>query len=410
MRWGSGAVCYIVLGIATVRLAIGDEPESGDPPVQVQQPQPGDPAMQPMFPKVPAFECPAGTAAQRSPSRDESWCENASGTREGPYRKVDVRHERQIVREIGQYAQGKKTGLWAKLDEHGRAERTLEFVDGKQTGVGRFWDADGKPQFYAEYREDKFEGRTIKWHKNGVKAEEEVYKNGVQDGVATEWYESGNLKKQVTYRAGKKHGPWTVWHDDGTSVTLSTEKEKGAFTNDAPSGVWVLRYDIHEGQGEIAGTGSLDSEAARKKWKCTSAERRPMKCGPGAAGDLDALRAISEYTDRRAAVLKGPFAAFAKKIEGPALAFCTAEDQMAHASEALDNCEKCDPLRPGPLHRKAERARAEVERTKRVFVGLSSTASQQLDSTVYPAFKEFVDKLITCNCPSMDGTRGPCRR
>jgi len=129
----------------------------------------------------------------------------------------------QNVNTFGQYAEGKKTGLWKEFYESGSKKSEINYEANLRKGKASFWAKSEKlvGQYNFEITTIKgiakevMHGKQSKFYDNGTASEKSNYNLGKKDGLFEEWYENGNKKTEIQY---KNHLVWGVnksWHIDG---------------------------------------------------------------------------------------------------------------------------------------------------------------------------------------------------
>ena len=204
--------------------------------------------------------CPAGTVLAEDGKKRMRWCSRTSASghqiRHGPFVSWDSDgdlverssyvedklhglqlHQRDGAKAgEGEYAHGKKTGLWIIYDAFAGSSRKQSeqlYVDGELEGPARLFDHSGRLEN---------EGSHQKGQKHGV------------------WvhYESGRKANEATYVEGKLNGPFTSWHDHPSRV-----EEQGAFLNGERTGPWVKNHS----NGKQASEGAYDKNRQEGEWR-----------------------------------------------------------------------------------------------------------------------------------------------
>lgn len=133
----------------------------------------------------------------------------------------------EAVVEEGDFARGRKTGLWKKYWPNGNPKSEIIYKNGRTTGtyttfhengnvnekgtmqggllVGKFemYYPDGKPKQIKNFNESgETEGTVVYYHPNGNKELEFETVNGKESGKATWFYENGDPKKVKNFADG----------------------------------------------------------------------------------------------------------------------------------------------------------------------------------------------------------------
>ena len=119
----------------------------------------------------PAMSCPTGTrqAGGQNSTKEASFCvrldENGSPVIHGPYLALHPNGKKAVM---GQYENGKRTGLWTTFDAAGGKVEEVTFVN------------------------DLYEGLRTQWM-NGKKSIEETYVAGKKQGAQRTWDAAGKV-------------------------------------------------------------------------------------------------------------------------------------------------------------------------------------------------------------------------
>lgn len=208
------------------------------------------------------LDCPPASvlrskaADPSSLDRDEEWCEDAQGVRQGPYRATHM-HDRKVDHVVeGSYAHGKKVGTWREWHE---GQRTLEetyhnglkdgpsvtyyqgggvherklFVAGKRNGLQETWDGQGHLSSRVRMIDDREEGLYRDWDPAGNICNEGSYRHGKEVGLWTVCRDEGGPKARGRYQRGQREGRWTFFATNGKRTAVGhyhAGKRAGAWT------------------------------------------------------------------------------------------------------------------------------------------------------------------------------------
>jgi hypothetical protein len=107
-------------------------------------------------------------------------------------------HANGVPESFGNYANGKKNGLWLGYHPNKMMEDSIFFADGEPKGVYASWYDDGMPK------------DSMAWDNDG-------------NITLVGWYQNGNVSVAGKYAAGKrKIGKWQYFHDNGQLSSLET--------------------------------------------------------------------------------------------------------------------------------------------------------------------------------------------
>ncbi|MFA8451689.1 MAG: toxin-antitoxin system YwqK family antitoxin [Bacteroidales bacterium] len=98
----------------------------------------------------------------------------------------------------GNYFQGKRIGKW--IVSYGDHREVGEYANGRKTGLWKYFHDNGKQSFNGKFVE------------------------GQPHGVHSYYYENGKMREQGKYQMGRKHGTWREYATDGTLLVWITYK------------------------------------------------------------------------------------------------------------------------------------------------------------------------------------------
>jgi len=101
-------------------------------------------------------------------------------------------YDHSILRQSGNYVDGKKQGLWKEWYENGQLMRSVVYLNGKKEGLLETYHPNGQLQGRVNYLDGKEEGRMMVYNDKGEITLVGFFKEGIQAG---EWfyYEDGKL-------------------------------------------------------------------------------------------------------------------------------------------------------------------------------------------------------------------------
>ncbi len=94
---------------------------------------------------------------------------------------------------VGDKVQHGPAGAWY---DNGLPQMKGQYAQGKRVGLFSWWHSNGNKELEGSYDEGKKSGRWIWWHENGMKAIEGQYDNDQPTGVWQWWEESGKLESK----------------------------------------------------------------------------------------------------------------------------------------------------------------------------------------------------------------------
>lgn len=138
------------------------------------------------------------------------------------------------LKETGNYANGKKEGVWMRFDEQGQLSDSLNYSSGFRKGIG------------------------YSWNKNGYLSDSTNF-DGAGNGVEVRWFDDGTLSaagywKQDTLKSGR----WKYYHRNGQVMA----------TEDYDGGGKLTRCNCYDEKGV-----ELDTALCREKEAVVNAQQ-----------------------------------------------------------------------------------------------------------------------------------------
>jgi antitoxin component YwqK of YwqJK toxin-antitoxin module len=211
-------------------------------------------------------DCPPGTVRRTQPAgphftdRDEQWCQDAQGLRQGPYRATHtLDHKVDYVVE-GTFVGGKKSGTWREWHEgeptvvesysnglkHGLTvtyykgggvhERQF-FVAGKRNGIQETWDGHGHLSSRVRMIDDRMQGLYRDWDSAGNVCDEGHYRNGERVGHWLVCRDLGGPQARGSYQLDRREGEWTFFTTNGKRSAV------GHYHRGRRVGTWTFFAD-----------------------------------------------------------------------------------------------------------------------------------------------------------------------
>jgi TonB family protein len=150
----------------------------------------------------------------------------------GPYERY---HRNGQLREKGNYANGKKTGIWKSWSDEGKLLDSIRYNEkGNMTGTRIRWYDSGAVEDSTVYHEDGTgKGYRCGWFSNRALRYKGAMINDHEDGPWTFYHRSGKVSAEEVYEDGKLIGIRCI-DEDGTV----REKECAAeFEAEYPGGI-----------------------------------------------------------------------------------------------------------------------------------------------------------------------------
>lgn len=129
--------------------------------------------------------------------------ENGKYVVDGPYTAY---YSTGTARQIGQYSNGFRSGMWKFNHPNGNTEFEGEFRNNKKHGHWVYYFDTQERESCGEFVEGKREGEWRSWHINSHLRTIEPYKRGVLEGTRFEFFENGSPYLVTPYENGLKHG------------------------------------------------------------------------------------------------------------------------------------------------------------------------------------------------------------
>jgi antitoxin component YwqK of YwqJK toxin-antitoxin module len=170
---------------------------------------------------------------------------------------------------LGEYRQGKKTGVHTSYHRPGVKKEEGNYADGEKMGSHMSWHPNGQRKAeYAYFNGAVVDGRYTLLDTEGNRTVVEIYEGGRKVGQAvyqgddliepvTRYYPGGSMKQiEGSLKNSKPHGLWTEWYADGAK-----EKEEhyvdgalhGRVTTYWPTGE-RKREQVYEGGSVVSTT------------------------------------------------------------------------------------------------------------------------------------------------------------
>lgn len=148
--------------------------------------------------------------------------------------------------------QGYEQGMWKEyyyctdscINNRGALKGVGEYKDGKRTGLWKFYHENGKEEQIGAYIAGKPEGPWKWYFANGNIRREEVYKNGKENDYSKEYSDSNTVILEGKYVAGLKEGHW--------KYKIGEYIAEGNYAEDKEEGLWKQYFNT----GKLAFEGN----------------------------------------------------------------------------------------------------------------------------------------------------------
>lgn len=140
--------------------------------------------------------------------------ENGKYTLDGPFTAY---YSTGTVRQLGQYSNGVRSGMWRFNHPNGNTESEGEFRNDKKYGPWVYFYETQERESCGEFVEGKREGEWRSWHINSQLRAIEPFKRGVLDGTRHEFFEDGSPYLVTPYANGQKQGVEIEYDKTGAS-------------------------------------------------------------------------------------------------------------------------------------------------------------------------------------------------
>jgi len=136
------------------------------------------------------------------------------------------------------YKKSNQDGCWKSFSS-GLLKEEGNFKDGKKEGVWKYYNEEGRLMREVNYKKGERHGLVKVYRKKGMLKKEETYKQDKKEGLYKAYYYNGQLIEKGNYKEDQKEGLWKFYTKNGT---LSYE---GKYKNNDKEGEWFL-YDVNE--------------------------------------------------------------------------------------------------------------------------------------------------------------------
>ncbi|TGL20957.1 LIC20035 family adhesin [Leptospira yanagawae] len=157
--------------------------------------------------------------------------------------------------QVGEYIDGKKTGIWKKPDPENPQKFIAEtpWTDGKKEGVAKTFDKQGNVTSETTYVDDKKNGPYFRKNSKGEWIEKGNFKDNEEEG---EWLyhfvgaDGNGIKTKVSYSNGLKNGLEINYYKDGVV------ESQGNYVSDVRTGPWKM----FGGKGNLLAEGNYSKK------------------------------------------------------------------------------------------------------------------------------------------------------
>jgi antitoxin component YwqK of YwqJK toxin-antitoxin module len=143
------------------------------------------------------------------------------------------------------------TGWMKTMREDGQIKEVTQYKDGKRDGLWTEWYENGQKAKQGCYS-DSMLGLFTWWYENGHKKEEGNHKDGMQHGIWTTWYENGQKRWETNFGNGAVLGLCKMWYQNGQKMSeVYWERGKKSAVSWKPNGVKCLLTNLKDGNGVL---------------------------------------------------------------------------------------------------------------------------------------------------------------
>ena len=122
----------------------------------------------------------------------------------------------------GMYYNSDGTAFSGSIQEkypNGLVKMTASVMEGSLQGEILFYSEDGKLSEKGNYAAGKKHGVWIQYNTKGLVTGEAHYVGGLKDGVWTIWDDQGVKRYHMVYAMGKKIDVWKMWDENSNLVS-----------------------------------------------------------------------------------------------------------------------------------------------------------------------------------------------
>jgi antitoxin component YwqK of YwqJK toxin-antitoxin module len=149
----------------------------------------------------------------------------------------------------GDYADGRKNGLWTGYYPSGKVASQGNYIQGEPHGQWNYYYENGQLSSAGVFSEGKRDGYWVSFSTEGKKISECNLSNGT--GQYQEYYPSGKLKITGNIVDELREGEWIFYREDGTREGVCQyERGKGRYSGFYPNGALHTRGEM-EGDKKV---------------------------------------------------------------------------------------------------------------------------------------------------------------
>lgn len=165
----------------------------------------------------------------------------------------------------GKFINNQEEGKWIYQNQEDQLIMEGEFAAGKKVGVWKAYFGNGSIKNIIEYNNGFKDGLYIENYESGTKRNVKAYSNGKLDGKWIYWFENGVMGKSTEYENNLKNGVWIKQDSNGKL------QEKGKYKDDYKQGIW---YEYSQ-NGSYVEMNYVNGESTGEQ-KYYNAEGRPI--------------------------------------------------------------------------------------------------------------------------------------
>lgn len=192
--------------------------------------------------------------AQKTMAMEGWYKDEACSIAHGP---VKWYHPTRFPSSIGQYANGKKEGVWLGYDEEGHRTDSSNYSNGHRTGISYHWHSNGMLRDSLNF-DGNGNGVEVSWYNDGLLATAGRWKGDtIKTGRWQYFHKNGTVMATEDYVEGKQVA-CTCYTEEGVALDTAHCKEKEAVPAGGTAG-W--KRFLEQGLQQL-----LQAKANTREW------------------------------------------------------------------------------------------------------------------------------------------------